>query len=381
MNDLHFGQIVDNYIKKFARMNDSKSHETYKWLIAKSFKPMMDDALAANDTDFAGMLLKVQKLTGNLTDSYTQPFYGLYEFAKREPSAVKVLLKDLFASDPLPPVEKMQEIRRFLSGSAELMEKYFPGSFRYKSTVHTATVLQTLYDPDNSYILKPSHSRKFAYCIDFFDDWKSGRSTKLDVYYRMCDEVKAAIEHNNALMKTHESRFEVEEPGSMHPDEKHHLLIFDLIYCCSTYGLFNGITFNTPPDPEKVRLREEQEKKALEKLEKLEESRKELDRLNEALDFFRPYYLPGSSVSSKLNGYGEVTSADGSNITVYFPTPDKSVKYVLSKAVSEKFVFVDDTAYMDGLQKYVQVLKSEKTIKDLLAIREKEFEPFSEYLE
>ena len=230
-------------------------------------------------------------------------------------------------------------------------------------------------------ILKPSHSRKFAYCIDFFDDWNSGRSTKLDVYYRMCDEVKASIEHNNALMKTHESRFEVEEPGSMHPDEKHHLLIFDLIYCCSTYGLFNGITFNTPPDPEKVRLREEQEKKALEKLEKLEESRKELDRLNEALDFFRPYYLPGSSVSSKLNGYGEVTSADGSNITVYFPTPDKSVKYVLSKAVSEKFVFVDDTAYMDGLQNYVQVLKSEKAIKDLLAIREKEFEPFSEYLE
>ena len=48
-------------------MNDSKSHETYKWLIAKSFKPIMDDALAANDTDFAGTLLKVQKLTGNLT--------------------------------------------------------------------------------------------------------------------------------------------------------------------------------------------------------------------------------------------------------------------------------------------------------------------------
>lgn len=61
-------------------MNDSKSHETYKWLIAKSFKPMMDDALAANDTDFPGMLLKVQKLTKNLTDSYTQVYNGSNDY-------------------------------------------------------------------------------------------------------------------------------------------------------------------------------------------------------------------------------------------------------------------------------------------------------------
>ena len=79
----------------------------------------MDDALAANDTDFAGTLLKVQKLTGNLTDSYTQPFNGLYEFAKREPTAVKDLLKDLFESNSLPPAEKMQEIRRFPSASVQ----------------------------------------------------------------------------------------------------------------------------------------------------------------------------------------------------------------------------------------------------------------------
>lgn len=82
--------------------------------------------------------------------------------------------------------------------------------------------------------------------------------------------------------------------------------------------------------------------------------------------------MPRCSHSSK--------SADGSNITVYFPTADKAVGYVLSHAIPEKSVFVDDAAYMDGLQNYKQVMKSEKTIKDLLTIREKEFEPYAGFL-
>ena len=381
MNDIHFSQIVENYIKKFDRMNDSKSHETYKWLIAKSFRPMMDDALLSENADFPGKLFKVQKMTGNLTDSYTQPFYGLCEFAKRDSAAVKELLNGLFASVSLPPVEKMEEIRRFLAGTESLRKEHFPGSFRYECTVHTATVLQTLFDPDSSYIVKPTHARKFADCIDFFDDWKSGMNTRLDVYYRMCDEVAAAIEQNEALLKTHMSRYETEKPDTMHPDEKHHILVFDLIYCCSTYGLFKGITFNRPPDPEQVRLREEREKKAAELFEKLEESRTEIEQLNEAIDFYKPYYLAGCSVKSKLNGDGEVQNSDGSNITVYFPISDKTVKYILSSAVADKFLYVDDQAYLDGLQKFRQVLKSEKTIRDRFSIREKEFEPFREYLD
>ena len=127
-NNEIISQVSPHTIKKFELMNDSKSHETYKWLIAKSFRPMVDEALGADDTDFPGMLLKVQKLTGNLTDSYTQPFYGLYEFAKREPSAVKMLLNDLFASNPLPPVEKMQEIRKSLAGDPSAVAAAEPGA-------------------------------------------------------------------------------------------------------------------------------------------------------------------------------------------------------------------------------------------------------------
>ena len=381
MNEIHFSQIVDNYMKKFELMNNAKSHETYKWLIARSFGSMMDEALASNDTDFPGKLREVQKMTGNLTDSFTQPFYGLYEFAKKEPTTVKDILKGLFASDSLPPSEKMQSIRHFLAGTEELRKQYFPGSFRYESTIHTATVLQTLYDPDKSYIVKPTHARKFADCIDFFDDWKSGLNTKLDVYYRMCDEVAAAIEKNDDLLKTHMSRYATEKPDSMHPDIKHHILVFDLIYCCSTYGLFSGITFNPPPDPGEVRLREERIKKATELAEKLEEARKDIELLGEAKSFFAPFFKAGASVCSKLNGNGDVQSCDGSIVTVFFPASAKTVKYVLANAISEGFLFVDDPAFAEGFQRYRHVLKSDKELMDRLSLREKEFQPYAEYLE
>ena len=89
------------------------------------------------------------------------------------------------------------------------------------------------------------------------------------------------------------SRYATEKPDSMHPDIKHHILVFDLIYCCSTYGLFSGITFNSPPDPGEVHLREERIKKATELAEKLEEARKDIELLGEAKSFFAPFLRLG----------------------------------------------------------------------------------------
>jgi len=350
MNDRHFAQIVDNYIKKFAVMNAPApgSDETYKWRVAKQFRPMMDAALESDDSVFPSKLLETQKMVKNLTDSYTQPFYGLYEFAKKDPVAVKNMSRHLFDSCELPPEEKMEENRNFLSNASNLKEEHFPGSFRYESTIHTASVFQTLYDPDSSYIVKPKHARKFADCIDFFDDWKGGQSTRLDIYYRMCDEVAEAIQNNTALLETHQSRFELEQPGSLHPDEKHHLLVFDLIYCCSTYGLYSGVSFNRPPDLEKVRLREENEKKAAELYLKLEESKKEVALLTEGKAFFAPYFTEGATVKSKLNGDGIVQSCDESTVTVNFPAKEKSIKFKFTDAVSARFLYVDGPNMLKG---------------------------------
>ncbi|MDO4304530.1 MAG: hypothetical protein Q4D94_11510 [Bacillota bacterium] len=49
----------------------------------------MDEALAAEVDDFADALYQVKDCSKNIIDSYTRPFYGLVEFARREPETVQ----------------------------------------------------------------------------------------------------------------------------------------------------------------------------------------------------------------------------------------------------------------------------------------------------
>ena len=64
----------------------------------------------------------------------------------------------------------------------------------------------------------------------------------LQVYHRMCDELVKAIRDCPALLETNRGRVDYAR-GPIHPDEALHLLAFDIIYCCSVYGLFDGIHY------------------------------------------------------------------------------------------------------------------------------------------
>ena len=115
-----------------------------------------------------------------------------------------------------------------------------------------------LYDPDHNYIFKSSHALIFADCIEFYDDWGSGDNVKLDVYYHMCDRIADAIKSSPAMLKTDAGRFENGwgvDPQTFAPDREKHILVFDLIYCCSTYGLFSDITFKRPKTKENCKER------------------------------------------------------------------------------------------------------------------------------
>jgi len=79
-------------------------------------------------------------------------------------------------------------------------------------------------------------------------------------------------------MATDASRFEAgwgEDPNTLYPDSEKHILAFDLIYCCSTYGLYDGITFSRPKSKER-HLKQERKEKAIQLSCQLEERVKEL---------------------------------------------------------------------------------------------------------
>lgn len=382
MNEKRIQQLFDSYIEKFEVIN-TKHEEYYKWQIAKDFKPMMDSALNAPVEDFALKLYDVKRLTRNLIDSYTTPFNGLCVFAKTEPETVRDMFKNLLYTDDDGDIEaRRKRIVDFLSRSHALREKYCPDSYLYKNDYHSVTGYMFLYEPDNNFFFKASHALKFADCVEFYDDWGTGDDVKLDVYYRMCDQLIDYIKGNRALLKTNESRFTGGfniSPETMHPDKEKHILAFDLIYCCSTYNLFDGISFVRPKTSER-QLMQERKEKAKELYDKMMAANEDMKRLAEAKEYVNSVYAEGVFLRHRKYGEGTIIKRDGDNITVEFP--EVGIKKLGTRqSVAIGVISIDRKEYRDKIEEYIGLLKKEGSIKTALSYSEKQFQPYADYLD
>lgn len=288
MNKNQMQQIFTHYIDNFEKLNDPEHSEYYKWQVCHKFRPLRDEALVADVDDFADALYQVKDCRKNIIDSYTQPFYGLVEFARREPETVQQMYIDLYSDDGGDVKMQMELIKNFFDQSNELLDKYFPDSHLYRQNSHSVSSYLFLYDPDHHYMYKATQSQAMADCIEFYDDWGSGDNIKLDVYYRMCDEILEEIRNCPELLATNKSRYDGNlhlAPGELHPDSKLHILLFDIIYCSHVYNLFDGIAFARPKSKEKQLIIEQKNKaKALKAA--YEEAKQKADYLDEALHYF-----------------------------------------------------------------------------------------------
>ena len=287
MNKANVQQLFSNYIAKFDYMNDTEHAEWFKWVAAKKFKPAMDKALTADESEFAHLLKEAKKTTSVLIDgSHIQPFAGLVQFAEKGDAAeVQSMFKDLFAEDGGNVYIKQDKVFDFIDRSHRLRDKYYYNSFRYKDDIHSVTGYMFLYDPDHNYLYKYSHAREFSKYSEFGDDWGSGKNTRLDVYYRMCDQLVEYIKQEPLLLETDASRYMrggISDSQEMHPDIEKHILAFDIIYCGYTYDLYDGITYVPgrviKADPEKRKM-------ANELFEKWQHAKKALDLLNEGKEY------------------------------------------------------------------------------------------------
>ena len=382
MNDNHLQQIFNNYIEKFDMVNNSEHEEYYKWQIAKLFHDRMDEVLAAPEEAFSTKLYELKKLSANLIDSYTQPFYGLVKFSEKEPETVRSMFKDLLIDDGGDIRKRGQRIVEFLKRSHELRDKYYEDSYLYKDDMHSVTGYLFLYDPDHNYMFKASHALIFADCIEFYDDWGSGDNVSLEVYYRMCDQLVVKIKENNELMATDASRFENGwgiDPASFYPDKEKHILAFDLIYCCSTYGLFNGITFVRPKYKERLLIQERKEK-AKQLSDNLKEAQKCYQELEEVTDKVKSIFAAGVTIRHRKYGEGIVKSNDGKRITADF-TENGEKQLDTSVSFANGIISADGDYDSEAISSYRHILRSESLIKSKLTYAEKEFAPYSDYLE
>ena len=80
MNRANLEQIFGRYVKRFPELNTGGHDEVYKWEIAAQFRPMIDRALAADDSSFPKRLVDVVQLTEQTIDNrYELSFYALSE--------------------------------------------------------------------------------------------------------------------------------------------------------------------------------------------------------------------------------------------------------------------------------------------------------------
>ena len=378
MNTENLQQIIDHYLDRFEELNGPEHAEYYKWQIAFRFRDMMDEALSADNDTFPSKLYEVRELTENLIDSYTLPFTGLVEFSKREPETVRGMFQDLFATSEAEIKEKQKAIDAFLSKSNQLRERFFPDSFLYKDDLHSVTAYLFLYDPNHNYLYKATHCRDFADCIGFYDDWGSGADTKLNVFYRMCDEALDAIKKNEPLMTAAAERYDI-DPNGMHPDTEKHILLFDLIYCCSAYHLFNGIRYDVPKSGERKLLQERKEK-AKELSGQLEDAKRNMDLLNASKTWLNDNLQPGTQIRHRIFGDGTVQKIKKDSFIVLFPKAgEKSLGTVT--CVANELIQFEDGSIQSELAEHLDILKNSDQAINAVQRAEKALIPYMEYLD
>lgn len=380
-NQLH--QIFAHYIDNFEKLNDPEHAEYYKWQICYDFRRLMDEALAADVDDFADALYQVKDCSRNIIDSYTQPFYGLVEFARREPETVQQMFMDLYSDDGGDVKVQMELIRKFFDQSNELLEKYFPDSYLYKQNSHSVSSYLFLYDPDHHYMYKATQSQVMADCIEFYDDWGTGDNIRLDVYYRMCDEILAEIRNCPELIATNRSRYDGSlhlEPGELHADPELHILLFDIIYCSHVYNLFDGIAFSRPKSKEK-QLIIEQKNKAKELQMAYEKCRENAERLNDALQYFVSAIIEAGAVIHRAYGECDVLSVDKRYMRIKVRKSGEEKQLGLAVVITNGIVKADLPEFDAKRTEYLEVLKKADSIPRSLEYATRALEPYEEYLD
>ena len=375
-------QIFNSYIDNFAFINDTEHQEYYKWQVCNEFHNLMVKALEAPVDEFRTLLYQAKKCSENIIDSFTQPFGGLVDFSDRKENAEKVqnMFKSLYVEDNGDLELRQEKIKKFFDESNELLNVLSPGSFRYKQNSHSVSSYLFLNDPEHHYLFKASHCKAFADCIEFYEDWGTGDNIDLYTFHKMCDEVLEEINSFPELLATNQSRYDgriKSIEGTLHPDANKHILLFDIIYCATTYDLYSGIKFKKRTAKEK-NLFMEYKRKATEIESSFNKLKEEANLLEEALIYFSTTVKPGDEIIHKKYGSGKVESIDTRNVEAVFA--EKKAKLGLALSLANGIIKFDISDFDDRITRYRDVLKKNNDISRMQEHYAGLLEEYKDYL-
>ena len=297
------------------------------------------------------------------------PNTGVIKLWEKDPESVEKLFNEtLFGYKDHLPSEVQNRMDTFIEEYNALRVKYFPTNWSYQQDRHSVSVYLAMNDPDYNYVYKSSEALTMSKYVDFGFSIGTGKNFSLENYYHLCDEIVLALKEHQGLLDKHFSRL----TDGHYIDKSLHLLAFDLMYCCSTYGYYKGLTVPVSGKTMKksaepltpAELAQEQQNKA-EKIAALEQ--KIIDLENSCKDC-KSISLIGTQVSFK-NGLGTVVAQTINKITVQFK--HNVISFVIDKKYKNRPKFENDEEIVELFSNYGQAQEQIKSLQKEIALLQK----------
>lgn len=335
MNRKNLDLLFQNYIDNLDYFLDqNRGNEIYKWLVIDHVQNNWD----LNAADLSGMLKTVFSKTYNLINNrIVSPGNGLVLLAREEPGAVRKAFQDLLKeTDDVD--EKQEQALRFVDEMNALLEKHYPGKWKYAQDLRVAITYLALIQPHTNFLYKSNQAHDFARYMEFSADIGYGATFKLKYYYQMCEELIAAAQQCPPLMDKDADR------GVDWKDESHHLLATDLIFTFGTYDWMKKGLYEPP------RARQGSSAKAKDAAIRAETAarlQQDIDQLQDQIDAVEKeiaelpaVQLTGKAVRTKAFGTAVIDRQEGEYI--YLIAQGKERGFVLPDCVTRGFILLDD---------------------------------------
>ncbi len=356
MNLNNLNILFQHYIEQFEWLNEPvENNEKYKWDAIGQVQKCWD--LGAEN--LADMIRRSFSLSENLVNNrIVYPETGLVEIARAEPEEVRSALAALL-EDTDDVNRKQDQILTFEATVNALLDRHFPGKWKYEQNVRSAICYLSMIKPAQNYMFKSSPAHEFAHYMEFDDEIGKGQSFKLRSYYTMCDQLVEQIKACPELLKTDASR------DCEWKDPSYHVLAYDLIYCFKEYNLNGGM--HSP----KLKSKTSSGKPAVNQAQLIDELQAEIEQLQDQIDDLQNQIkaLPqvqfeGMTMNSKA--FGPVVISRQEEQYLFFEVDGEEKSFALPGCISNGFLIPESADVKErydteaALSKQISMLESQQ---------------------
>lgn len=367
MNTDNLHELINRYEEHMDRLYDEEHNELYKWKAVKSWQDAWNRPAGSLSSFGEKFACARQGFSTIMDNSRMHPSTGVEKLWEKEPDQIEELFEQvLFAPDGGDISLRQDHMDSFLEEYEALRQKYYPGNWSYKQDRHSASVFLAVNAPEENFVYKSREAQTMARYTEFGLTIGIGQDFRLENYYRMCEEIAAALREHESLLEKH---FSCLVPSEHYRDESLHMLVFDLMYCCRTYGFYQGLPVaDIPRTGRQKKAREASEaseQKEAQRREKIRALEEELLDLEKECDACEDISLLQVQVTSKEYGTGTVIGQDRNRIRVDFSGEEKS--FELSRKFTNRPHFENDEEIVEIFTRYAKASSRREYLEKKLA--------------